>query len=115
MFAGRVQLEEEGEPLRCAVKRLSVFKGLRPERLLQEALTMIKCQVEEQPLLLAMALGDGHYYLVSMAQRQWACDRAPRCPASEPSSPCPRSQLLSFCLRSASLMHLERRCSTAWI
>ena len=70
VFAGSVQLDEEGEPRPCAIKRLSVEKGLRAERLLQEALTMIKCQDEEQPLLLAMALGDGDYYLVSRAQRQ---------------------------------------------
>ena len=69
MFAGRVQLEEEfeGQPRPCAIKRLSVDKGLRAERLLQEALTMIKCQDPSRPLLLAVALGDDHYCLVSAA------------------------------------------------
>jgi hypothetical protein len=64
VFAGRVQLEEEGEARPCAIKRLRASKGLQAERLLQEALTMVKCQNEEQ-LLLALALGNGHYYLVS--------------------------------------------------
>lgn len=36
-----------------------------PERLLQEALTTMECQDPNQPLLLAVALGGGHYYLVS--------------------------------------------------
>jgi hypothetical protein len=64
VFAGSVKMGEEEEARPCAVKRLSVDKGQRAERLLQEALTMIKCQDEEQPLLLAVALGDGHYDLV---------------------------------------------------
>jgi len=67
VFAGRVHLEEEGEPRPCAIKRLSVDKGLRAERLLQEALTMIKCQDSSRPLLRAVALGDDQYCLVSEA------------------------------------------------
>ena len=67
VFAGSVHLEEEGEARPCAIKRLSVDKGLRAERLLQEALTMIKCQDPSRPLLRAVALGDDQYCLVSEA------------------------------------------------
>ena len=93
VFAGRVQLEEEGEPRPCAVKRLSVDKGLRPERLLQEALTMTKCQDPSRPLLRAVALGDDQYCLVSWAagRREAAADRAALAalarPTKQPAAP----------------------------
>lgn len=85
MFAGRVQLEDGAELRRCAIKRLRAATGLHPERLLQEALTMIECQDVNQPLLLVVALGGGHYDLVSSSAAQrtrtasgvslQACDR----------------------------------------
>jgi hypothetical protein len=80
VYAGRVHLEEDGEPRRCAVKRLSVDKGLRPERLLQEALTMVKCQDPSRPLLRAVALGDDQFCLVSEAAGEGRRQRAERIP-----------------------------------
>ena len=51
----------------CAVKRLRRSKGQRAQRILQEALTMKKCQDPGRPLLRAVALGDDQYCLVSEA------------------------------------------------
>ena len=77
MFAGRARMEEEGEARPCAIKRLRASKGLQAERLLQEALIMFECQDEKQPLLLAVALGDGHFDLVRGRSRDGQRQRGP--------------------------------------
>ena len=71
VFAGSVKMEEEGEARPCAIKRLSVGKGQRAERLLQEALTLLHCKdpTKTQSLLLGVALGGDHYDLVSRRSR----------------------------------------------
>jgi len=67
VYEGTVRLTAEAgaAAISCAIKRLRSSKGLQAERLLQEALTLMRCQdPSKQPLLLAVVLGEGHYYLV---------------------------------------------------
>ena len=67
VYEGTVRLAAEAgaAAIPCAIKRLRASKGLQAERLLQEALTLVQCQdSSKQPLLLAVVLGEGHYYLV---------------------------------------------------